>query len=125
MKQFEIIIHTFFLKDSLSRLFVHKNKKIKQGSPINFYMFKFNNAEEAVRNIDSMISDKTWLSEIVTASFDFYRNFYNNQFGRLQKEIKKELNKIKAKEKVYLLNVFETSGNNIKANYYRQLDLSL
>lgn len=100
-------------------------KKIKQGSPINFYMFKFNNAEEAVRNIDSMISDKTWLSEIVTASFDFYRNFYNNQFGRLQKEIKKELNKIKAKEKVYLLNVFETSGNNIKANYYRQLDLSL
>lgn len=36
MKQFEIIIHTFFLKDGLSRLFVHKNKKIKQGSPINF-----------------------------------------------------------------------------------------
>ena len=125
MKQFEIIIHTFFLKDGLSRLFVHKNKKIKQGSPINFYMFKFNNAEEAVRNIDSMISDKTWLSEIVTASFDFYRNFYNNQFGRLQKEIKKELNKIKAKEKVYLLNVFEISGNDIKANCYRQLDLSL
>lgn len=125
MKQFEIIIHTFSLKDGLSRLFVHKNKKIKQGSPINFYMFKFNNAEEAVRNIDSMILDKTWLSEIVTASFDFYRNFYNNQFGRLQKEIKKELNKIKAKEKVYLLNVFEISGNDIKANYYRQLDLSL
>lgn len=125
MKQFEIIIHTFFFKDSLSRLFVHKNKKIKQGSPINFYMFKFNNAEEAVRNIDSMILDKTWLSEIVTASFDFYRNFYNNQFGRFQKEIKKELNRIKAKEKVYLLNVFEISGNDIKANYYRQLDLSL
>lgn len=109
----------------MSRLFVHKNKKIKQGSPINFYMFKFNNTEEAVRNIDSMISDKTWLSEIVTASFDFYRNFYNSQFGRFQKEIKKELNRIKVKEKVYLLNVFETSGNNIKANYYRQLDLSL
>lgn len=125
MKQFEIIIHTFFLKDGLSRLFVHKNKKIKQGSPINFYMFKFNNAGEAVRNIDSMILDKTWLSEIVTASFDFYRNFYNNQFGRFQKEIKKELNRIKAKEKVYLLNVFEISGNDIKANYYRQLDLSL
>lgn len=125
MKQFEISIHTFFFKDGLPRLFVHKNKKIKQGSPINFYMFKFNNTEEAVRNIDSMISDKTWLSEIVTASFDFYRNFYNNQFGRLQKEIKKELNKIKAKEKVYLLNVFEASGNNIKANCYRQLDLSL
>lgn len=125
MKQFEIIIHTFSLKDGLSRLFVHKNKKIKQGSPINFYMFKFNNTEEAVRNIDSMILDKTWLSEIVTASFDFYRNFYNNQFGRLQKEIKKELNRIKAKEKVYLLNVFEISGNDIKANYYRQLDLSL
>lgn len=71
MKQFEIIIHTFFLKDGLSGLFVHKNKKIKQGSPINFYMFKFNNTEEAVRNIDSMISDKTRLSEIVTASFDF------------------------------------------------------
>lgn len=125
MKQFEIIIHAFFLKDGLSRLFVHKNTKIKQGSPINFYMFKFNNAEEAVRNIDSMILDKTWLSEIVTASFDFYRNFYNNQFGRFQKEIKKELNRIKAKEKVYLLNVFEISGNDIKANYYRQLDLSL
>ena len=45
MKQFEISIHTFFFKDGLSRLFVHKNKKIKQGSPINFYMFKFNNAE--------------------------------------------------------------------------------
>lgn len=125
MKRFEISIHTFFFKDGLSRLFVHKNKKIKQGSPINFYMFKFNNTEEAVRNIDSMISDKTWLSEIVTASFDFYRNFYNNQFGRLQKEIKKELNKIKAKEKVYPPHVFETSGNNIKANRYRQLDLSL
>lgn len=36
MKQFEISIHTFFFKDGLSRLFVHKNKKIKQGSPINF-----------------------------------------------------------------------------------------
>lgn len=125
MKRFEISIHTFFFKDGLSGLFVHKNKKIKQGSPINFYMFKFDNAEEAVRNIDSTISDKTRLSEIVTASFDFYRNFYNNQFGRLRKEIKKELNKIKAKEKVYLPNVFETSGNNIKANCYRQLDLSL
>lgn len=125
MKQFEIIIHTFFLKDGLPRLFVHKNKKIKQGSPINFYMFKFNNAEEAARNIDSMILDKTWLSEIATASFDFYRNFYNNQSGRFQKEIKKELNRIKAKEKVYLLNAFEISGNDIKANYYRQLDLSL
>lgn len=100
-------------------------KKIKQGSPINFYMFKFNNTEEAARNTDSMISDKTWLSEIVTASFDFYRNFYNSQFGRFQKEIKKELNRIKVKEKVYLLNVFEASGNDIKANCYRQLDLSL
>lgn len=92
-------------------------------------MFKFNNTEEAVRNIDSMISDKTWLSEIVTASFDFYRNFYNSQFGcfqkEIKKEIKKELNRIKVKEKVYLLNVFETSGNDIKANCYRQLDLSL
>lgn len=125
MKRFEISIRTFFFKDGLSGLFVHKNKKIKQGSPINFYMFKFNNAEEAARNIDSTISDKTRSSEIVTASFDFYRNFYNNQFGRLRKEIKKELNKIKAKEKVYLPNVFETSGNNIKANCYRQLDLSL
>lgn len=120
MKQFEIIIHTFFLTDGLSRLFVHKNNKIKQGYPINFYMFKFSNAEEAVRNIDSMI-----LSEIVTASFDCYRNFYNNQFGRFQKEITKELNRISAKEKVHLLNVFEISGNDIKANYYRQLDLSL
>lgn len=125
MKQFEIIIHTFFLKDGLPGLFVHKNKKIKQGSPINFYMFKFNNAEEAVRNIDSMVLDKTRLSEIVTASFDFYRNFYNNQSGRLQKEIKKELNRIKAKEKVYLPDVFEISGNDIKADYYRQSDLSL
>ena len=122
MRRFEIIIHTFFLKDGLSRLFVHKNKKIKQGSPINFYMFKFNNAEG---NIDSMISDKTWLSEIVTASFDFYRNFYNSQFGRFQKEIKKELNRIKVKEKVYSLNVFETSENDIKANRHGQLDLSL
>lgn len=85
MKQFEISIHTFFFKDGLSRLFVHKNKKIKQGSPINFYMFKFNNTEEAVRNIDSMISDKTWLSEIATASFDFYRNFYNNQSAASRK----------------------------------------
>lgn len=125
MKQFEISIHTFFFKDGLSRLFVHKNKKIKQGSPINFYMFKFNNAEEAVRNIDSKVSDKTWLPEIATASFDFYRNFYNSQSGRFQKEIKKELNRIKVKEKVYLLNAFEASGNDIKANCYRQLDLSL
>ena len=125
MKQFEISIHTFFFKDGLSRLFAHKNKKIKQGSPINFYMFKFNNAEEAVRNIDSMVSDKTWLSEIATASFDFYRNFYNSQSGRFQKEIKKELNRISAKEKVYLLNVFEASENDIKANCHRQLDLSL
>lgn len=125
MKQFEISIHTFFFKDGLPRLFVHKNKKIKQGSPINFYMFKFNNAEEAAGNIGSMVPDKTWLPEIAAASFGFYRNFYNNHSGRLQKEIKKELNKIKAKEKVYLLNAFEASGNNIKANYYRQLDLSL
>lgn len=125
MKRFEIIIHTFFLKDGLSGLFVHKNKKIKQGSPINFYMFKFDNTEEAVRNIDSTISDKTRLSEIVTASFDFYRNFYNSRFGRFRKEIKKELNRIKVKEKVYLPNVFETSGNDIKANRYGQLDLSL
>ena len=125
MKQFEIIIHTFFLKDGLSRLFVHKNKKLKQGSPINFYMFKFNNAEEAARNIDSMVSDKTWLSGIVTASFDFYRNFYNSQFGRFQKGIKKELNRIKVKEKVYLLNVFEASGNDIKANCHSQFDLPL
>lgn len=125
MKQFEISIHTFFFKDGLSRLFVHKNKKIKQGSPINFYMFKFNNTEEAARNTGSMISDKTWLPEIVTASFDFYRNFYNSQFGRFQKEIKKELNRIKVKEKVCLLNAFEASGNDIKANCYRQLDLPL
>lgn len=88
-------------------------------------MFKFNNAEEAAGNTGSMIPDKTWLSGIAAASFDFYRNFYNNQSVRPQKEIKKELNKIKAKEKVYLLNAFEASGNNIKANYYRQLDLSL
>lgn len=125
MKQLEIIIHAFFLKDGLSRLFAHKNKKIKQGSPINFCMLEFSNAEEAARNIDSMISDKARLSEAAAASFDFYRNFYNNQFGRFQKEIKKELNRIKAKEKACLLNVFEASGNDIKANYCRQLDLSL
>lgn len=125
MKQLEIIIHAFFLKDGLSRLFAHKNKKIKQGSPINFYMLKFSNAEEAARNIDSMISDKARLSETAAASFDSYRNSYNNQFGRFQKEIKKELNRIKAKEKACLLNVFEISGNDIKANYCRQLDLSL
>lgn len=125
MKQFEIIIHAFFLKDGLSRLFAHKNKKIKQGSPINFYMFKFSNAEEAARNIDSMISDKTWLSETAAASFDCYRNFYNSQFGRFQKEITKELNRISVKEKACLLNVFEASENDIKANCRRQLDLSL
>ena len=125
MKQCEISIHTFFFKDGLPGLFVHKNKKIKQGSPVNFYMFKFNNTEEAAGNTGSMVPDKTWLPGIAAASFDFYRNFYNSQPGRFQKEIKKELNRIKVKEKACLPNAFEASGNDIKANCRRQLDLPL
>lgn len=120
MKEFEMIIHAFFLKDGLRRLFAYRNRKIARGLPINFYEFKFSNAEEAVRNIDLRMPDNTRLSGIITASFDFYRNFYNNKFGRSQKETKKEFEKIKAKEKACFLNARKIARSNIKANCYFQ-----
>ena len=120
MKEFEMIIHAFFLEDGSCRLFVYRNRKITRGLPINFYEFKFSNVEEVVRNIDSRMSDNTWLSGIATASFDFHRNFYNNKFGWNQEEIKKEFEKIKVKEKAYFLNARKIARSSIKANCYFQ-----
>lgn len=113
-----MIIHAFFLKDGTCRLFVYRNRKITNGLPINFYQFKFNGKDDALRNVDSIISNNKQLSEMVISSFDFYRAFYNKQFGLNQKEIKKELNRISAEEKVYFLDVFRITWDNMKANCY-------
>lgn len=123
MKQFDMIIHTFFLKDGTSRLFVYRNRKIIRGFPINFYQFKFKDADDAERNVDSIINDKNQLTEIVESSFNFYQalrdkcfKINSKQFGLSQKEIKKEFEKNKVKEKVYFLTVTKIAKDNIKAN---------